>query len=62
MSAAIEFATYPAGKPEREKVEAELKKSLDKVRQWFRDEQRANLVINVVQRRAVNAFRAQCSQ
>jgi hypothetical protein len=56
-TAAIEFATYPAGKPERGKVESELGKCLNKVRAWFRGD-RANLVINAIQRRAVNAYRA----
>ncbi len=59
LNAAIEFTTWPAGKPEREKCEAELAKALNKVRQWFRGGPRANLVIHAVQRRAVRAFHAQ---
>jgi hypothetical protein len=36
LKAAIEFATFPAGKPGREKVEAELHKSLSKIDLWYR--------------------------
>lgn len=58
VEAALELATWPTGKPDREKCEAEVSKSLNKLRQWFRDP-RASLVIQVVQRRAVAAFRKQ---
>lgn len=56
LDAALELATWPPGKPDREKCEAEVSKSLNKLRQWFRDP-RASLVIQAVQRRAVAAFR-----
>jgi hypothetical protein len=56
LHAAIDFATYPAGKPDREKVESELSKSLNKLREWFRGD-RTTLVINAIQRRAVHAYR-----
>ncbi|WP_406626149.1 hypothetical protein [Acidovorax sp. SDU_ACID1] len=56
LQSAIELATWPPGKPERHACESEVIKSLDKVRQWFR-EPRAALVIQEVQRRAVAAFR-----
>lgn len=56
LQAALELATWPPGKPERHACESEVIKSLDKVRQWFR-EPRAQLVIRAVERRAISAFR-----
>ena len=56
VQSAIEIATWTTGAPDREKCGAEVFKSLNKVRQWFR-EPRAALVIQAVQRRAVAAFR-----
>lgn len=56
LQAALELATWTPGKPDRHACESEVIKSLDKVRQWFR-EPRAALVIQAVQRRAVAAFR-----
>lgn len=58
LEAATNLATWPAGKPGRQEIEAETIKSLNKVRQWFRDRQ-ARTVIDVIQRRAVRAFRNQ---
>lgn len=58
LASSLTLATWPAGKPEREKCEAEVSKSLNKVRQWFR-EPKSQLVISAVQRRAVEAFRNQ---
>lgn len=58
LEAATNLATWPAGKPGRQDIEAETIKSLNKVRQWFRDRQ-ARTVINAIQRRAVAAFRNQ---
>lgn len=49
------FATWPAGKPGREEIEAETTKSLNKVRQWFRAPE-AQMVVQAIQRRAVAAF------
>ena len=57
LDAALELATWPPGKPDREKCEAEMHKTINKLRQWFRDP-RASLVIQAVQRRAVAAFRS----
>lgn len=56
VESAFLLATWPTGKPGREECEAEVFKSINKVRAWFR-EPRASLVIQAVQRRAVAAFR-----
>lgn len=58
LEASVAFATWPAGKPGREGIEAEAIKSLNKVRQWFR-QRKARIVIYAIQRRAVAAFRQQ---
>lgn len=57
LEGAIKFATYPTGMPDRDKCESRLAYALGKVRQWFRPD-RANAVINAVQKRAIKAFRA----
>jgi hypothetical protein len=60
LKAAVEFATFPAGKPGREKVEAELHKSLAKIDLWYRGGgARARRVVLSIQRRAVNTYRQQ---
>lgn len=58
VTAALELATWQTGKPGREQVEAEVIKSINKLQQWFR-EPRATLVVKVVQRRAIEAYRQQ---
>ena len=58
IEAAACLVTWPTGKPGREKVEAEVNKTINKVREWFR-EPRSNQVISAVQRRAINTFRQQ---
>ena len=58
LGCAIEFSTYPAGKPELEKAEEAVEYSMNKIRRWF-GFRYGNLVINAIQRRAVNAFREQ---
>ncbi len=58
LEASVAFATWPAGKPGREEIEAETIKSLNKVRQWFRAPE-AQIVVQAIQRRAVAAFRNQ---
>ncbi len=58
LDAALAFATWPAGKPGRESVEAETAKSLNKLHQWFRAPE-AQVVAQAIQRRAVAAFRNQ---
>ena len=60
MTAAISLATWPAGKPGRNEVEAETIKCMRKLHQWFRSP-KAQAVIIAVQRCAVNAFREQFS-
>lgn len=58
LEAALQLTTWPPGKPGREAVETETIRSLNKVHAWFRAP-RARLVVSVIQRRAVAAFRAQ---
>jgi hypothetical protein len=36
QAAAVEFVTWPTGKPGRDQAERELHKALSKVDQWFR--------------------------
>lgn len=52
------MATWRTGEPGRDKVEAQTMHSLAKVREWFRPPRDA-LVINAIQRRAIQAFRQQ---
>lgn len=56
LDAALQLTTWPTGKPGRDKAESETIKCLNKVRSWFR-EREARVVIEVIQRRAVAAFR-----
>jgi len=56
LQAALQLATWPTGKPGREKVEAEVIRAINKLSEWFR-EPRAQLVIRAVERRAITAFR-----
>jgi len=58
LAAAVQLTTWPTGEPGREAVETEMILSLNKVNAWFR-EPRARLVVSVIQRRAVSAFRLQ---
>ena len=58
LEAALQLTTWPTGKPGREQVESETIKCLNKVRSWFRERQ-ARVVVEVIQRRAVAAFRQQ---
>ncbi len=58
LEASVAFATWPTGKPGREKIESETIKSLNKVRKWFRVPE-AQIVVQAIQRRAVAAFRNQ---
>lgn len=58
LGATIKVVTWPAGKPEREEVEREAIKCMNKIGEWFR-EPRARLVIAAVQRRAVQAWSRQ---
>lgn len=61
LGAALQLAVWPAGKPGRELIESETIKSVNKVREWFRDPE-AQLVISAIQRRAVTAFRNQFTE
>lgn len=56
LESALSLATWPTGKPGREECETEVFKSINKVRNWFR-EPRAALVVRSIERRAVAAFR-----
>lgn len=58
LEEALQLATWPPGKPGREECMSEASRSINKVRRWFR-EPRARLVVSVIQRRAVAAFRQQ---
>lgn len=58
LNAALEMTTWPAGKPGRDKCETEVVKCFNKVREWFRAP-RGSVVVNAIQRRAINAFRNQ---
>jgi hypothetical protein len=58
LEAALQLTTWPTGKPGRDAAESETIKCLNKVRSWFRPRQ-ARLVIDVIQRRAISAFRQQ---
>lgn len=58
LESALLLATWPPGKPGREECESEVSRSINKVHRWFR-EPRARLVVSVIQRRAVAAFRLQ---
>jgi hypothetical protein len=61
ICAAIKFATYPTGAPDRDKAQAELCKCLMKVKYWFRPS-RAAQVVNAIQRRAIDAFRKESAK
>lgn len=52
----IDLVTFPVGAPDRSVVEKRVIVSINKIRTWF-DSRRANIVINAVQRRAINVFR-----
>jgi len=58
LDACVAFATWPAGKPGREKIGVEATKSLNKIHQWFRAT-KAQVVVRTIQSRAVSAFRNQ---
>lgn len=57
QAAAIDFVTWPTGKPGRDEKERELHEALSKIDQWFRGGARAHLVVLAIQRKAVNTFR-----
>ena len=57
-SACIDLVTWPTAKPGRDEVEAEVIKSLNKIRQWFRHP-RCESVIQSIQRKAVHVYRNQ---
>lgn len=61
LDASVAFATWPSGKPGRGEIEIETSKSLNKVRQWFREPE-AQIVVQAIQRRAVAAFRSQFTE
>lgn len=56
LAAALQLVRCPVGAPEREAHEAETHKAINKVRELFRS-QRAEIVINAIQRRAIAEFR-----
>lgn len=57
-AAAVDFVTWPIGKPGRDQAERELHKAICKIQQWFKGGHRARLVVLAIQRKAVSAFRA----
>lgn len=56
MNAAIEFATYPPGGFDRDKVATELEKSIRKIGEWYRGD-RISQAVSAIQRRAIAEFR-----
>jgi hypothetical protein len=56
QAAAIEYFTWPTGRPGREEAKKELEKSVARIRYWF-DNRRSSIVIGAIQKKAVAAFR-----
>lgn len=58
VAAMVRLMTWQTGAPGKDEIEKEVIKSLQKVRQWFRDPQKTRVVM-AIERRAVAAFRQQ---
>ena len=56
VAATTRLLTWQTGAPGKDEIEEEVIKSLQKVREWFR-EPRATTVVTEIQRRAVAAYR-----